>query len=99
MIFKYLIFHLRTLRSGTVDVCARREVEELEYPAANVTLNESAKNQHSAVGVEWGMLKFLTFPGWGGCGSELEVERHIGSCLTSFFNIKHCITLWCVLYL
>ena len=98
MIFKCLLFHLRTLHNDAVPV-SREEVEQLDYPVANVTLNESAQNQHSAVGVEWGMLKFLTFPGWGGCDAELEVERHIGSCLASFFNIENCITLWCVLYL
>ena len=86
------------MRRKSVILCAREEVEQLEYPAANVALHESAKNrEHSAVGVEWGMLKFLTFPGSRGCNSELDVEQHIGSCLASFFTIENCITISWVL--
>ena len=43
-LFKCLLFHLRALRRSN-DICSREEVEQLEYPEANVTLNESAKNR------------------------------------------------------
>ena len=94
MTFKCLLLHLGQL---PVTFHPRKEVAQLKYPMPNVMLNESIK-EDSAFGVEWGMLKFLGFPAWrgSGCGSELEVERHIGSCLTSFFHIKDCINSLCV---
>jgi len=78
--------------NNIIEFCTRNEVVNLVYPAANVTLNESDQEENAAVGVVWGMLKILSFPCWN-ASSELEVERHVGSCLASFFNIKDCITI------
>ena len=90
MTIECLLIHLRGL---DVTFHPREEIVNLKYPEPNVMQNESIE-AGSAIGIVWGMLKFLGFPGWQGssCGSELEVERHIGSCLTSFFQFEDCIT-------
>ena len=94
MTFQCLRLHLHGL---DVTFHPSKEVAKLEYPVPNVMLSPSIKAD-SAVGIAWGMLKFLSFPGWSSpcCGSELEVERHIGSCLISFFQFEDCVTSLCV---
>ena len=71
----------------------RNEVEDIEYPNPNVTLHESQTDDpKAALRVEWTIVKVLAFPLLDTYGSELEVERHIGSNLAGFFNIENCTT-------
>jgi len=97
MISRCLALHLKN-SSDIITWSTRKEMEELNYPAPNVTLNESDGEKNANVGIEWGILKMLSLPGWCSSGSEPEPERHIGCSLASFFRIDGCNTASCVCY-